>query len=344
MRNNRQDISALKLQSAELEFAPSKEKIQEFSKHAVSRLPKEDKYLIQRIEGEDIVPVVGVQMGDIRLPINPIETFDEVRWNQKPGEKIGPFLSEEGRSIWFDLYYYEDKLTVRSQSGSIPYFLFSKAKKNHWLDAFKNTQTVSLKAGHVWILGKLFTNDAGDNEYVGFNIKGGSFSLANKNQWNDQYLDFEGNFTGKLTIQLVQPEKNSTSFEGCKAAQSIDFQYPDEVTFEWKNGKLTGITSDKGNFTGYGNELIFSNFTLPAEYPNGLNHVFIPCDIEPTTWIADFSQSRIFNANGKADIKKAFWALPIVRVSNPAAWEPENNGGWGLRLSSKLSAKWIGSR
>ena len=202
LRNNRQDISALKLQSAELEFAPSKEKIQEFSKHAVSRLPKEDKYLIQRIEGEDIVPVVGVQMGDIRLPINPIETFDEVRWNQKPGEKIGPFLSEEGRSIWFDLYYYEDKLTVRSQSGSIPYFLFSKAKKNHWLDAFKNTQTVSLKAGHVWILGKLFTNDAGDNEYVGFNIKGGSFSLANKNQWNDQYLDFEGNFTGKLTIQF----------------------------------------------------------------------------------------------------------------------------------------------
>lgn len=143
LRNNRQDISALKLQSAELEFAPSKEKIQEFSKHAVSRLPKEDKYLIQRIEGESIVPVVGVQMGDIRLPINPIETFDEVRWNQKPGEKIGPFLSEEGRSIWFDLYYYEDKLTVRSQSGSIPYFLFSKAKKNHWLDAFKNTQTVS---------------------------------------------------------------------------------------------------------------------------------------------------------------------------------------------------------
>lgn len=344
LRNNRQDISAAKLQSAELEFAPSKEKIQGFSKHAVSRLPKEDKYLVQRIEGKDIVPVVGVQMGDIRLPVNPIETFDEVRWNQKRGEQIGPFLSEEGRSIWFDLYYYENKLTVRSQSGSIPYFLFSKAKKNHWLDAFKNTQTVSLKAGHVWLLGTLFTNDAGNNEYIGFNIKGGSFSLSNKNEWNDQYLDFEGNFTGKLTIQLVQPEKNSASFEGCKAAQSIDFQYPDEVTFEWKNGKLTGITSDEGKFTGYGNELIFSNFTSPAEYPNELNHVFIPCEIEPTTWIVDFSQSRIFNADGKAGIKKAFWALPVVRVTNPVTLgEPENNGGWGLRLSSELSAKWIGS-
>lgn len=344
LRNNRQDISALKLQSAELEFAPSKEKIQEFRKHAVSKLSKEDKYLIQRIEGEDIVPVIGVQMGDIRLPINPIEAFDEIRWNQKRDEQIGPFLSEEGRTIWFDFYYYEVKLTVRSQSGNIPYFLFSKAKKNHWLDAFKNTQTVSLKAGHVWILGKLLTNDAGDNEYLGFNIKGGSFSLSNKNEWNDQYLDFEGNFTGKLTIQLVQPEKNSESFEGCKAAQGIDFQYPDEVTLEWKNGKVTGITSNKGHFTGYGNELIFSNFTLPAEYPNGLNHVFIPCDIEPATWVADSSQSRIFYADGKADIKKTFWALPIARVSNPdTLGEPENNGGWGLRLSSELTAKWVGS-
>ena len=60
LRNNRQDISALKLRFGDLEFAPSKETIQEFGKHAVSRLPKEDKYLIQRIEGEDIVPVVGV--------------------------------------------------------------------------------------------------------------------------------------------------------------------------------------------------------------------------------------------------------------------------------------------
>ncbi|MED3354355.1 hypothetical protein P4414_04130 [Bacillus thuringiensis] len=344
LRNNRQNISELKLQAAELEFAPSKSKIQQFTKYAVSELYKEDNYLIRRIEGEDIVPVVGVQMEDIRLPFNPIQTFDEIRWNQKRDEQIGPFLSEEGRSIWFDFYYYEDKLTVRSQNGSIPYFLFSKAKEYLWLDTFESTQTVSLEAGYVWILGKLFTNDAGDNEYLGFNIKGGEFSLVNKNKWNDQYLDFEGNFTGKLTIQLVQSEKNNATFEGCKAAQSIDFQYPNEVTFEWENGELKGITSTEGDFTGYGNKLKFSNFTLPAEYPHGLNHIFIPCEIEPTKWVTDFSQSRIFDAKGKADIKKAFWALPVVRVSNPATLgEPENNGGWGLQLSSELSAKWIGS-
>jgi len=344
LRHNRQDVSALKLQSAELEFTPSKEKVQELEKYAVSRLPKEDKYLIQRIGGKEIVPVIGVQTDDVRLPLNPFEIPAEVRWNQKRGEQIGPFLSEEGRSIWFDFYYFEDKLTVRSHNGSIPHFLFSKAKRTYWLDVFKNAQTVTLKAGHVWILGKLFTNDVGDNEYVGFNIKGGSFSLSNKKSWSDQYLDFEGNFTGTLTIQLLQPKKNNPFFEGCKSAQNIDFQYPDEVTFEWKNGKLSGITSDNGKFTGYGNELIFSNFTVPAEYPNGLNHLFIPCVVEPPKWKADFSHSSIFNSEGNAEIKKTFWALPIARVSNPATLgEPENNGGWGLRLLSELPATWIGA-
>ncbi len=343
LRNDRQDISLTKLQPAELEFSASREQIQEFRKYAVSRLPKKDKYLVQRIQGNDIVPAIGVQIGDVRLPVNPIEASEEFRWNQRRGDQIGPFLSEEGRSIWFDLYYYEDKLTVRSQSDSISYFLFSRAEINNWLDAFRNSRTVSLKAGHVWISGKLFTNSVGNNEYVGFNIEGGSFSLLNEKTWDGQYLNFEGNFTGQLTIKLVQPKKNNIAVEGCSAAQSIDFQYPQEVTFNWENGNLTGISSENGRFVGYGNELAFSSFNTLVEYQSQLNHIFIPCKVEPTIWNADFSQSRIFNADGNADIKKAFWALPIVRVSNPITLgEPENSGGWGLRLASELPAKWLG--
>lgn len=344
LRNNRQDISGIKAPSIELEITPSMEKIQEFGKYAVAKLPNEDKFLVQRIGGKNVIPVIGVQMGETRLPINPIETFDEVRWNQKRGEQIGPFLSEEGRSIWFDFYYYEDKLTVRSQNGSLPHFLFSKAGRKIWFNILRNNRTVSLKAGQVWILGKLFTNAAGNNEYVGFNIKEGSFTLANEKIWSGQYLDFAGDFTGKLTVQLAQPEKNAPAFEGCSAAQSIDFHYPDEVTFKWENGKLISITGGNGEFSGYGNKLIFSNFETAVVYESALNNIFIPCQAEPAAWKVDFSQSRIFAATGDAEIKKSFWALPIARVSNPATLgEPENNGGWGLRLSSDIAAKWIGS-
>lgn len=344
LRNSRQDISAVKLQNIGLELTTPKEKSLEFGKYAVNRLSTEDKFLVQRIGGKDTVPAVGTQMGDLRLPINPIESALEFRWNQKRGEQLGPFLTEEGRSIWFDFYYYEDKLTVRSQNGTIPHFLFSKARRNFWLDAFKTNQTVSLKAGYVWILAKLLSGGAGDNEYVGFNIKEGNFSIANQKKWSGQYLDFADKFTGILTLQLVQPEENASVFEGCRAAQSIDFQYPDEITFEWENGNLIKISGTDGKFKGYGNSLIFNQFTLPVTYGNGLNHLFIPCQTEPATWKADFAQSQIFDATGEAKINQSYWALPIVRVSNPTTLgEPENNGGWGLKLSSDLRARWIGS-
>ena len=343
LRNNQQTISASRLRGSELEFASSKEKVNEFEKYAVASLPDEDKFLVQRIAGKDIVPVVGLRAGELLLPIDPTGRPDELRWNQKRGEQIGPFFNEEGRKIWFDFYYYEDKLTVRSQNGTVPNFLFSKARKSIWLNAFNISQTVSLEAGYVWILGKLFTSNAGADEYVGFNIREGSFSLSNTKVWKGQYLDFDGQFTGKLSVKLVQPEKNAAVFEGCIAAQSIEFKYPDEVTFEWSEGKLISISCGNGEFSGYNNDLIFSSFNSSIEYEKDLNHIFIPCQSEPTTWNADFSHSQIFDSNGVAEIKKSFWSLPIVRVSNPATLgAPENNGGWGLRLSSILPARWIG--
>jgi len=342
LQNKRQDIPVL--QPTGLKFAPVKEKIQEFGKYAISRLPKEDQHLIKKIGGKNVIPAVGIRMDDIRLPINPIEALGEVRWNQKQGGRIGPFLTEAGRYIYFDLYYYEDKLTVRSLNGNVPYFLFSKARRSIWESTFKNKQSVTLKAGYIWISGRLFNNANVNDEYVGFNIKGGSFSLTNRKKWNNQYLDFEGDFTGKLTIKLVQPEKNYPSIKGGNPAQSIVFQYPYEVTFEWENGKLTGITADSGEYSDRDNQLVFKNFNPSVDYQSGLGHIFIRCQIEPNTWKSDLANSRIFFTKGQAKIKRACWALSIARVSNPdTLGEPVDNGGWGLTLSALILARWIGS-
>jgi len=344
LRRNRQDISSDKLHTTEFELEPTKEKILEFGKYAVNKLPDEDKFIVKRLAGKENIPIVGSQMGELRLPINPIETSAEWRWNQKVGERMGPFNSQNGLPIWFDFYYFEDKLTVRSQNGNVPYFLFSKAKRNIWLDSFRHNQSVALKAGHVWLLGKLFSSKAGANDYIGFNIKEGSFTIKNEKKWNGQFLDFKGNFSGTLTLQLVQPEKSPFDTEGCSAAQKIEFKYPDEVIFEWENGQLINVKGSQGEFNGYGNDLTFDNLSLPVSYDAALNHIFIPCQASPQTWKADFTHSNLFVAEGDATILHSFWALPIVRVSNPATLsEPENNGGWALQLSADLTASWIGS-
>lgn len=344
LRYDRQEISAAKLQPEELAFTPLDEKVQEFRQYAVSKLHEDDKFLVQRIQGRDRVPVVTMQLGDVRLPVNPIEAVDELRWNQIRGEELGPFLSDAGQSIWFDLYYYEDKLTVRSQSDSISYFLFSKARLNKWITALENAQTIGLNAGYVWISAKLFADGTGDNDYVGFNITGGSFSIVNPISRTGQFLDFTGGFTGKLTLQLVQPEKGIAAIEGCSAAQEIRFQYPGEVTFTWENGRLTNIAAGEGQFAGYGNELKLTDYSSAVVLQNELNHILIPCQVEPSVWQVNFTESRIFKAEGDAEIQSAFWALPIVRVSNAATLtEPQNSGGWELQLSSQLAASFIGS-
>ena len=157
-------------------------------------------------------------------------------------------------------------------------------------------------------------------------------------------MDFKGDFSGTLTLHLIQPEKNAFDTQGCSAAQKIEFKYPDEVTFEWENGQLINVSGSLGEFNGYGNELSFDTMDLPVSYDNALNHIFIPCQASPQIWKADFSSSQLFSAEGKSTIQSSSWALPIVRVTNPATLsEPENNGGWALRLMPDLTAKWIGS-
>ncbi len=347
LRNNRQDISPDKLFVDEIEFDLPKEKILEFDQYAVNSLKPEDKFIVKKVLGKNIVPVLDMQMNDMRLPINIIDVnaASEWRWNQKADERMGPFNSQNGRPIWFDSYYFEDKLNVRSKNEGVPHFLFSKARRSVWSVGFRLNQTVELRAGHVWLLGKLFSSQATPNDYIGFNIKGGTFTIKNEKEWNGQYLDFQGGFSGSLTLQLVQSEKNPFDLEGCSAAQKIEFNYPDEVTFEWENGELKNVSAGQGKFKGYSNEFTFDALSLPLSYDNPLNHVFIPCQASPQMWKSDFSGSQLFTAEGEAAVQSSSWALPIVRVTNPTTLgEPENNGGWALRLGNEdIKMRWIGS-
>jgi hypothetical protein len=147
-----------------------------------------------------------------------------------------------------------------------------KARSSVWSMILQNGQTVDLPAGHVWITAKLFSNSAGNDEYVGFEIKKGSFTLSNTFQWNGEFLEFEGGIIGELTIEMVQPVENAPAVEGCSAAQDINFQYPHKITLEWKDGALKSIS-------GYGNKLTLSNYTTAVEYHS--NHIFVPCKSVP---------------------------------------------------------------
>lgn len=344
-----QGITELEIKSDAVEkpsFEIKKPDESRVTNHDLSELA-EDSFepLTFKFERNERIPAVELRSAEVRLPININPETEEWRWNQVRSDILGPFLTDQGREFWFDLYTYYKKLMVRSEGDGQAQFLFSNARRSLWRTRLGSNRSVSLAAGHVWINSQLLAPGTAANSFVGFNISGGSFTIANSNGFNGGFLDFSGNFEGSLTLKLVQPEGNTASFEGCGASQKSKFTYPEEITLVWENGTLTKIEAGKGTLDGYGNNLVFSDFQLPMVDRSDINHLFVPCKVDPKKWNADTTGSKLFNLEGTATIVEAYWALPIVKVTSASTLgEPDNSGGWGVELSSGLNCTWIGSK
>ncbi|MDF1699265.1 MAG: hypothetical protein P1U56_25645, partial [Saprospiraceae bacterium] len=345
LKNNLQDLSLISPLTDGFDLNKTKEETSGFDKFLIEKLEDSNPFLLDKDKDKQSIPLVDMRQDGPRLPFNFSKTEQtEWRWNQKREDQLGPFLTDDGNSIILEIIYYEDKLTVRSKNDKKAHFLFSQAQRSIWDGNLSRDKPIELKSGHIWIWSKLFSSDADDNSYVGFNIKKGSFSISNTKEWNNDFLDFTKKFSGVLDIYLEQPEANSPSFEGCKAAQEILFNYSSRLQLEWSKGELKSIKADKGNFQGFENNISYSDLGLGAIVDNEMNHIFIPCKVEPNTWKSNFTQSKIFSSKGSSKINESFWALPMVKVSNPATLgEPDNNGGLALKLTSKIESSWIGS-
>ncbi|MEO0340522.1 MAG: hypothetical protein AAF242_15095, partial [Bacteroidota bacterium] len=344
LENNKQKFSKITNRGEDLGIEIPKEKLQHIEAITKDGLIEKDEIYFRKVGRKSQAPIVQRRTGELTLPFDILAQGDEFRWNQRRADLAGPFLSDEGQSVWFDFFHYTDKLTVRSQGDQQAHFLFSAATKRIWSRRLEQQSSVDLKEGHVWIWSRLFSSETDSDEYIGFLIKGGTFTIDNDRNWSDQYLDFTGQFTGQLTLQLQPAAANTPNFEGCTAAQKIQFKYPEELVLQWKNGKLVKITSSEGAFNGFGNECVFGPLDGRPKISTQLNHVLIDYPVQPSSWKGDFNYSDLLHLEGELPIKESALALPLVRVSNPATLsEPLNNGGWFLQLAKYFEGRWIGS-
>lgn len=342
--NNKQQFSKITNREDDLGIEIPKEKLQQIETITKDGLLDKDQIYFKKVGRKSQAPIVHRRTGDSLLPFDIFSKGDEFRWNQRREDLIGPFLSEEGLSTWFDLYHYTDKLTVRSQRDQQAHFLFSAATKQIWSSKLERGSSIVLKQGHIWIRAGLFSSAVDSNEYVGFVIRGGTFKIDNNFDWSGQFLDFENQFTGQLELRLQQPDANSPNFDGCSAAQKIKFKYPEKIVLNWKLGKLVSIQSTEGAFIGFGNECVFGPPDKRLQISTELNHILITYPVQPTSWKGDSNLSDLLQVEGELPIKKAAFALPLVRVTNPDTLsEPQNNGGWFLQLSKYFEGRWIGS-
>ncbi|GAB5417587.1 MAG: hypothetical protein Crog4KO_08600 [Crocinitomicaceae bacterium] len=337
-----QEAPSINVKLKDIEVDEITEKIKAYTQYINQDLPEDDHNILDASDKKLRVPIIDVQRGNSVLPFSIMETEGENRWNQKVSKSIGPYITESGEDIWFNLYYYHDKLTVRSVDTGVDSFLFTNAKRSAWSSAINGDKNVALQKGYVWINASMLDSSAPNNSYVGFLIDEGTFKVGNGISWSGDVLNFNGAFEGELTLKLQQPDPNEPNMTGCKKAQKVQLKYPEEITLKWSNGNLVSFNGEKGFYNGFGNELTFFDFTTPLQYSAPLQHVIVPCQVEPESWNGEDSKSKIFETEGKAKIEEAFWALPVVTVNNPVSLaEPKHNGGWGLKLDEGLIASWI---
>lgn len=99
-----------------------------------------------------------------------------------PAETQGPFLSKDGRDVYFDFYKVEKLIALYYQGQAKPAILFDASfmHKGGVIGVLTKdgvTKNFTLVAGSVWINAQLLCATAPAGTYVGIKVKGGTVTL-----------------------------------------------------------------------------------------------------------------------------------------------------------------------
>lgn len=267
-----------------------------------------------------------------------------------PVEVLGPFLNEEGRNIWIDVYRIE-KLVVLYMGG-IPVLLFKTTVRINPIPIGGVTPAplalqYTLNPGSIWINAHLLAPTAPNNRFVGLKIKGGTIktSIIPVLQNNQATLDPASQLTIALDIDQQQP-----SFPGDGSLYGVDarnsnYQLPPSLQFVYQHAKvdITGI--GQAGCTIFGQPISFTNTSQSAitlTYNAVISKVLIPWKPGSENFAVTDSQSPAFKLSGNSTISQAYWGLPVATldIANPV--QAASGGSVVLVCSTGLRVSWPG--
>ncbi|MCM5527931.1 hypothetical protein [Parasegetibacter sp. NRK P23] len=267
----------------------------------------------------------------------------------KPTETLGPFLNQEGREIWIDVYRIE-KLVTLYMSG-IPVLLFKTTVRGRLVPIGGGTPPLLneyvLNPGSLWINARLLSPSAPTDKFVGLKIKSGSIktSILPVLQNNQATLNPASVLTFTLTIDHTQESFPGDGSPYGEDARNATYQLPATLSFVYQNAKvdITGLGAAK--CTLYGQAISFTNTTQAAitlEYNAGISKILVPWKADVSTFEVKSCKSNFAQISGSAPIEKTYWGLPVatLEVANPVA--AESGGSVILQLGKGLRAKWNG--
>ena len=265
-----------------------------------------------------------------------------------PAETFGPFLNNEGREIWIDVYRYEKLITL--YIGAQPVLLF-KASFRHGTVLFPGglpaelATTYTIVAGSCWINAKLLSAAAPADRFIGVAVKGGSIKLSLAPTVQNNQITLNPAVSIQVSLKLAQhtDEGAAESSPYGMDAREATYQLPEIWEFTWQNSKCNITQIGTAACEIYGQPFAFSFTPAPNKTPAYKNNqVLIPWKADVNEFAATKYKSPWTNLSGKVPVKKTYWTFDATALNVNSPVQASGNGAVLLQCGEGWRMLWNG--
>jgi hypothetical protein len=308
-------------------------------KNLVTRFEKQPKLAEQRVFARE-VPLQNVQIK------GSVATWADGAAIQRT---VGPFLSKDGRRIWFDFYKIERLTSLYISGEANPALLFdafSKRKPARGSRPYviRSKKTYILRPDTIWVASKILAPNAPSGLYTGLKIKSGKITLDTKPTITDGKIKVSSNTKVAVSLNLDQPavaNADPTSPYGLDA-RNVLLALPKTLSLHFSgNGSKIDDTNGDIDSTIYGQQATFKwNNTAVPTYNATLKRILIAYNCSENSFTVEQCLSPFNTVAGTAEIAWSAWTLPATQIDITKPSPAAGIGGIAIQTKKGLTTKW----
>lgn len=283
--------------------------------------------------GDTVAEARAIVRRDPRAMLRPDAMVDSLT-GLAPGERLGPFATQGGIDIWFDVFFVAHRTEVKVTGAAAPDIVFTLARLPV---IHRATTTIDIEPGTVWIRGDLVAAALPAGAFVGVKVSGGSLRLNQHVTINGNNVEISAALNG--TMQLTLAEINVAPIAGACTAAGATVTPPASLTFRFHAGTSTVVGTD-GEARAWGQHFRFGASTGAWTFVSRLWTLVLGYDVRPARFDADPIGDDLVHMEGNAAIAGAGLGLPVVIATDTAILgETALAASWLLQVND-LTARW----
>lgn len=293
--------------------------------------------------GAENAPPLRIGDALVALRRHPIAStrLDGARWSTglAASRRIGPIRDRLGRPLWVDLYRSVRQLRFVRSPGGAPFLALPIVQVGPALisTTLRAGQSLPLGAGSLWFAtGLVSTAPAG--VHTGVRIGGGSLVFGADIALGGDEVVVPAGVSIDLRVDFDPPAPAAAT----GAFASTKFEAPKGLALSIRAAAATIEVVGKAALRVWGDTVELAPAPGAAEYRADLNRLIVPMRAAARGFAVRDPDSKLFVADGEADIAAAGLALPAASIAPADLGTASGVGALMLRLERGLRARWTG--